>query len=68
MGFINFFKSLICNDYDRDNYVYFKEWQSVLSELRIELKEKQSKSLFDSFTSGNIYKMNYELILEKLIP
>ena len=39
-GFINFYKSLKCNDFDWDNHIYYKEWLNVLNEMRIALKDK----------------------------
>lgn len=32
MGYINFFKCLRGNDYDRDNFLYFKEWKKSIQE------------------------------------
>lgn len=67
LGYINFFKSLKGNDFDRDNHLYFKEWVKCLKEQRISIREDQMKSLFDSYSVGQ-YRMNYELLLEKLVP
>jgi Ca2+-binding EF-hand superfamily protein len=66
-GYINFFKSLRGNDFDRDGYLYLKEWQKTLKEQRINLEENQIQSIFKHY-SGQSQKMNYELLLDKLIP
>ncbi len=48
-GYINLLKSLRGNDFDRDNYLFYKEWLKTLKEQRIYLKEKQTYSLFNNF-------------------
>ena len=45
-GYVNFFKSLKGNDFDRDGFLYFKEWQKVLKESRVKLLDKQIESIF----------------------
>lgn len=32
LGYINFFKGLRGNDFDRDNFLYLKEWTKTLKE------------------------------------
>ena len=66
-GYINFFKSLKGNDFDRDGKLYLKEWSKTLKEQRINLEEKQISSIFRHY-SGQSQKMNFELLLQKLIP
>lgn len=67
LGYLNFFKTLKGNDFDRDNHLYYKEWVKCLKEQRITLRDDQMKSLFDNFSVGQ-YRMNYELLLEKIVP
>ena len=39
LAYINFFKVLKGNDFDRDNHLYFKEWEKSLKEQRIDLRD-----------------------------
>ncbi len=66
-GYINFYKGLKGNDHDNDNHLYFKEWLKTLKDQRIILKEGQVRSLFKHY-SNFPQKLNYELLLERLVP
>lgn len=66
-GYINFFKSLKGNDFDRDGKLYLKEWTKTLKEQRINLEERQISTIFKHY-SGHSQRMNFELLLQKLIP
>lgn len=66
-SYILFYKALKCNDFDADGFIYFKEFQKALKEVRIDLSEAQQKSLFNEFSDVD-QKMRYSFILEKLVP
>jgi len=53
-----FSKSLKCNDHDHDGRLSLKEFMKALHELRIELLEKETVMIFQTFDprhTGNLY-------------
>lgn len=66
-AYINFYKSLKCNDYDSDGYVFKKEFEKSLAEVRINFNSKQIDRLFDKLAVLR-QKLDYHDLMNQLVP
>ena len=66
-GFILFYKSLKCHDYDSDGSVFEKEFEKSIAEMRLSFSKKQIEKIFDKMAQLK-QRLNYEQLMSKLVP
>ena len=66
-AYIKLYKTLRRNDYDRDGYLYLKDFEKCIREVRVQLDEKRIKKIFDAYTTDKA-RINYRVLLQNLIP
>jgi Ca2+-binding EF-hand superfamily protein len=67
-GFITFFKSLKNNDHDHDGKISIKEFIKSLHEVRIELLEKETLSVFKVFDPNNSGFLTTTQFMNEFVP
>ena len=66
-GFIMFYKSLKCYDFDSDGYLFEKEFEKVIAESRISFSKTQVQKLFEKMAEQR-QRLNFGLLLKNLVP
>lgn len=66
-GYINFYKALKCNDFDSDGYVFEKEFDRSVAELRMTFSSKQTAKLFEKAAVQRM-KLDYHDLMNQLVP
>lgn len=66
-AFIMFYKSLKCNDFDSDGYLFEKEFEKAISESRITFSKTQTQKLYEKMAEQR-QRLNYGLLLQNLVP
>jgi len=61
-------KSLKCNDHDNDGKLSCKEFIKALHEIRIELLEKETISVFSNFDPRHTSFIHIDEFMEKFVP
>lgn len=66
-GYISFYKSLKCNDFDSDGFIFEKEFEKSVNEVRITFNQKQITKLFDKIAVQK-QKLDYNNLMKSLVP
>jgi hypothetical protein len=66
-SFISFYKSLKCNDHDSDGFIFEKEFERSIFEMRIQFNQKQISRLYEKVGLQKL-RLDYHELMKKMIP
>lgn len=66
-AYISFLKALKCNDFDSDGFVFEKEFEKSVHELRLTFNPRHVAKLFEKFAVLR-QRLNYMELLDRLVP
>lgn len=66
-AYIQLYKTLKCNDFDNDGFVFEKEFEKSINEVRLQFNQKQVSRLFEKFAVLRM-RLDFHELMNKLVP
>lgn len=66
-AYIQLYKTLKCNDFDNDGFVFEKEFEKSINEVRLQFNQKQVNRLFEKFAVMRM-RLDFHELMNKLVP